>query len=236
MEEHTGQQLKLKQQKKNKMVQEILGVLVLLVLCIHVNAENDIHRYFFTVNATITVSVLSIDYSSCTHPGMKLNYYPYTSKSDGVEVLVYNELYMPYKLVTSDATKVGIDKIRIERNNSFLIVRFYGISALAIGGVFCIHQICGVTQFFHENEHWFKFILVYPTTAANSMVTSFTSTTATEKPIEETETEFEAKKVWIGATIVGILFLLIIVGLIAKFFCSNRGNSVEETPCSKVNV
>ena len=90
---------------------------------------------------------------------MKLNYYPNASKIDDKEVLLYNELYKPYKLVTSDTTKAGIDNIRIERNDSFLIVRFIGISALANGGVFCIHQICGVTQFFHENEHWFKFIL-----------------------------------------------------------------------------
>ena len=119
----------------------------------------DIHEHFFTVNGTSTVTVQLIDYSSCSHPSMKLNYYPNTSKSNDKEILVYNELYKPYKVVRSDTTKVGIDNITIERNNSFLIVRFYGISAVANRGVFCIHQICGVTQFFHENKHWFKFIL-----------------------------------------------------------------------------
>ena len=121
----------------------------------------DIHEYFFTVNGTSTVSVLLIDYSSCYHPGMKLNYHPNASKSDigDKEILVYNELYKPYRVVTSNTTKVGIDNITTERNDSFLIVRFYGISAVANGRVFCIHQICGAAQYLRENEHKFKLIL-----------------------------------------------------------------------------
>ena len=95
----------------------------------------------------------------CTNPGMKLSYYPDSSKTDGVGELVYNELYLPYKFVRSNTKKFGINNITTERNDSFFMVRFIGISALANGGVFSIHQICGVTQFVHENEYWFKFLL-----------------------------------------------------------------------------
>ncbi len=59
--------------------------------------------------------------------------------------LLYNKLYDPDRLAAREnTTEYGIGNVTSERNDSHLCLHFVGMSRLANGQVFSVHQICGV--------------------------------------------------------------------------------------------
>ena len=74
--------------------------------------------------------------------------------------LLYNKLYDPDRLAAREnTTEYGIGNITSERNDSHLCLHFMGMSRLANGQVFSVHQVCGVTQLHLEKKNRFIFTL-----------------------------------------------------------------------------